>query len=78
MACISPDGKPTESGRKLLLALREHRTPEDVANLTELPLFRIRSGLRDLLEAGYVKEEQGKYFLAGPGVEALRKAGVNV
>lgn len=78
MGCITPDGKPTESGRKMLIAIKDHHLPEDIAEETKLPLYRVRSGLRDLLEAGYVKEEQGKYSLTDAGREALRKAGVNV
>lgn len=70
MACISPDGKPTESGRKLLLAVREKRTPEEIAGETKLPLFRVRSGLRELAAAGFVREEQGKYILTESGLRA--------
>ncbi|MGC8816232.1 MAG: hypothetical protein ACP5PX_00200 [Candidatus Hadarchaeum sp.] len=70
MACISPDGKPTESGRKILLALAESRTPEEVAKETNLPLFRVRAGLRELVEAGLVREEQGKYLLTDSGRRA--------
>lgn len=33
---------------------------------------------KHLLDAGYVKEEQGKYNLTDAGMEALGKAGVNV
>lgn len=77
MVCISPDGKPTESGMKLLSAIRDHHVPEDISEETKLPLFRVRSGLRELSEAGYVKDEQGKYDLTDAGREALKKAGVN-
>lgn len=70
MACISSDGRPTESGRKLLLALRENRTPEEIAGKTKLPLFRVRSGLRELVAAGFVREEQGNYTLTESGMRA--------
>ena len=76
MGCVSPDGKPTESGRKLLLAAKDYHVPEEIAKETKLPLFRVRSGLRDLSEAGYVKEEVRKYSLTESGKEALKKAGV--
>jgi len=75
---VTPDGKPTESGRKILVSIKEHGLPEEIAEETKLPLFRVRSGLRDLSEAGYVKEEQGKYNLTDAGREALGKAGVKV
>jgi hypothetical protein len=75
LACISPDGKPTESGRRLLQALEDYHTPEDIAANTKLPLFRVRSGLRELAGAGYAKEEGGKYGLTDAGIEALKKSG---
>lgn len=73
LGCIKPDGKPTESGRKILVSIKESHFPEEIAKETKLPLFRVRSGLRDLLEAGYVKEEQGKYNLTEAGRKLLEK-----
>lgn len=73
MGCVKPDGKPTESGRKMLVSIKEDLIPGEIAKETKLPLFRVRSGLRDLLEAGYVKEEQGKYKLTDAGREMLEK-----
>jgi len=78
LACISPDGKPTESGKKLLSAVMAPHVPEEVAVETQLPLFRVRSGLRELSEAGYVKGDQERYSLTDAGKEALKKLGVNI
>ena len=72
-ACVSPDGKPTESGRKMLEAASESKTPEEIAEIANLPLFRVRSGLRDLIEAGYIKENQEKYIITDPGLNILKK-----
>ena len=60
MACISPDGKPTTSGKKILEATKDPQTPEEISTTIGLPLFRVRSGLRDLVEAGYLKEDGEK------------------
>jgi len=76
LACISPDGKPTESGKKLLAAVINPIIPEAVAARTNLPLFRVRSGLRELSEAGYIKVEQEQHVLTDAGREALRKLGM--
>ncbi len=73
LGCVTPDGKPTESGRKMLVSIKEKHLPEEIAKEAKLPLFRVRSGLRDLLEAGYIKEEQGKYNLTDAGRELLEK-----
>ena len=72
MACISPDGKPTESGTKMLRALQAGLgAPEEVASEAGLPLFRVRSGLRELTEAGLASQKGDKYELSPKGVEVL-------
>ena len=72
MACISPDGKPTESGTKMLRALQSGLgSPEDIAENAGLPLFRVRSGLRELTRAGLANQEDDKYELSPKGVELL-------
>jgi len=72
MACISPDGKPTESGTKMLRALESGLgTPEEIANSVGLPLFRVRSGLRELTQAGLANQKDDKYELSSKGAELL-------
>lgn len=71
MPCISPDGKPTSSGLDTLKAIKEGAsTPEEVAPKTGQPLFKVRSGLRELVSAGFVTEADGKYALSQKGAEA--------
>ena len=71
-ACVSPDGKPTESGAKMLRTLQEGtRSAEDVAGATGLPLFRVRGGLRDLAQAGLAKAEGEGFRISSKGVELL-------
>ena len=72
MACISPDGKPTESGSKMLRALQAGLgTTEEIAREAGLPLFRVRSGLRELTQAGLASQKGDKYELSPKGVEVL-------
>ena len=72
MACISPDGKPTESGTKMLRALKSGLgTPEEIARSAGLPLFRVRSGLRELTQAGLANQKDDKYELSPKGVELV-------
>jgi predicted transcriptional regulator len=62
---VSPDGKPTSSGVAMLQSLKNGASsPEEVANRTGQPLFRVRSGLRELKNAGLVDETEGKYMLS--------------
>jgi len=72
MTCISPDGKPTESGTKMLHTLKSGMgTPEEIAQSAGLPLFRVRSGLRELAQAGLVDQKDDKYELSAKGSEIL-------
>jgi len=73
MACISPDGKPTESGTKMLRALQAGLgSPEEIANNTGLPLFRVRGGLRELTQAGLAKQRDDRYELSEKGAELVK------
>jgi len=72
MACISPDGKPTESGTKTLSALKSGLgSAEEIAKSTGLPLFRVRSGLRELTQAGLANQKGDTYELSSRGVVLL-------
>ncbi len=73
MPCVSPDGKPTSSGMALLKSLKkETLSPEEIANRTGQPLFRVRSGLRELKTAGFVEEETNKYHLTENGKTVIQ------
>lgn len=73
MPCISPDGKPTASGLNTLKAIKEGAsTPEEVAPKTGQPLFKVRSGLRELVSAKFLTEADGKYVLSKKGTEAIQ------
>jgi len=72
MACVNADGTVTESGRAMLLGLKVPATAEALASATGLPLFRIRSGLREMAQAGLVVELEGAYRVTERG-ETLAK-----
>lgn len=77
MACISPDGKPTATGLRLLRALKDGLgSPEEIAQGTTIPLFRVRSGLREMEEAGMISSKEDKYQLEAKGRE-LADTGTN-
>ncbi|MBN1857305.1 MAG: hypothetical protein JW846_10200 [Dehalococcoidia bacterium] len=72
MPCVGPDGKPTESGIAMLGALKAGKTsPEDIAAATGRPLYRVRSGLRDLVMAGLASENGESYALTKEGAAIL-------
>jgi predicted transcriptional regulator len=57
----------------LLKSLKnETLSPEDIANKTGQPLFRVRSGLRELKNAGFAEEADDKYRLSKAGETAIQ------
>ena len=73
MPCVSSDGKPTTNGMAMLKALRNAvLSPEEIAVKTGQPLFRVRSGLRELKSAGLVEETEDKYKLSKTGEAAIQ------
>ncbi len=73
MACVNPDGTLTESAIKILESLSVPKSPEEIANFTDVPLFKIRSALRDLINAGFVNQVNDKYKLTDEGLKILKK-----
>jgi DNA-binding IclR family transcriptional regulator len=59
--CVRPDGSLSSSGRALLKAVQKDSTPVEVAAATGMPLYRVRSALRELVAAGFVSET-GEHF----------------
>jgi len=47
-------------------------TPKELADATGHPMFRVRSGLRELVSAGYVKQVDDKYELTPHGNELVQ------
>lgn len=73
MGCITPEGRPTESGRRILNALKQgRRSPEEIAKEAGLPLFRVRSGLRDMVGAGLAEVWGEEYHLTEKGESFLQ------
>lgn len=61
MGCVNPDGTLTASAASMLDAMKSPGTPAQIAEVTRLPLFRVRSGLRELVEAKMAVERDGYY-----------------
>jgi hypothetical protein len=69
MACVNPDGTLTQSASTMLRALNSPATPDQVAKATDLPLYRVRSGLREMVEAKMAIEHEGFYQRTDLGAE---------
>ena len=72
MPCVYPDGKPTPTGIARLKSLKNGSlSPEEIAKTTGQSLPLVRSGLRELKEAGFVEESEGIYKLSKKGAEMV-------
>lgn len=72
MACIDPDGNLTRTAELILLALRTPAGAEVVAAETDLPLFRVRSALRELERGGLLTASGDQLFqITARGIRKL-------
>ena len=72
MAVVGPDGAPTESGAKILLAIQAgFVSPEDIARYSSLAISIVRSGLRDMERARLVRRSGDLYELDEKGSSIL-------
>ena len=71
MACIQSDGSLTRCGELLLLAMWEAATPEEVAKDCGVPLFRVRSAIREFVGAGLIAKKGDAYALTPKGVQRM-------
>jgi len=56
----------------MLRALQtELGSPEEIAKGSGLPLFRVRSGLRELIQAGLAKQRDDRYELSEEGAKLI-------
>ena len=74
MPCIDSSGHMTEIAGKILAAMADGTPLNEVAEKTDLPLYRIRSGARELVEAGLVETKGEAYVLTEAGRAALANA----
>jgi sugar-specific transcriptional regulator TrmB len=61
MACVDDNQTLTASMNALLQVLSTPLTAEQLAEKTSLPLFKVRSTLRELENRGYIKSNNNIY-----------------
>lgn len=73
LPCVSADGKPTKSGIATLTAIKNGAsTAKAVSEQTGQPMFKVRSGLRELAKAELVIEQENGYNLTEQGNNILK------
>jgi predicted transcriptional regulator len=58
---MSSDGTLTQSARDLVSLLVDPMSPPDIARRLGIPLYRVRSSLREMIDAGLVAETDDGY-----------------
>jgi predicted transcriptional regulator len=71
MPCVNASGEITESARQILTALLEDAPLSQVAVQTGLPLYRIRSAMRELSAAGLAVETPNGWKTTENGRNAI-------
>lgn len=62
LACINDNGNLTKSAKDLLQSMQhESLSADEISKKVGLPLFRVRSSLRDMKSMGFVIEENQSY-----------------
>lgn len=71
MPCVNPDGSITDSAKALLKVIEIPLTAEEISTKVGQPLFKIRSSLREMVDAELIKEEGNKYVISESGKEKI-------
>ena len=71
MACVNSDGTISGSAKELLSLLSSPFSAEEIAVKLNRPLFKVRSSLRELEEAGFVKKSGEQFSVSDKGKEKL-------
>lgn len=71
MACINPDGTLTASAQTVLQTTEKPVTVAEIAQIAGYPVYRVRSSLRELVNAGLIAEQEGRYQITPQGKEKL-------
>lgn len=74
MACVNASGEITDSARQILAAMVEVSSLSRVAAQTGLPLYRIRSAMRELSSAGFAVESEDGWKTTEAGREAMERS----
>jgi len=71
MACINSDGTLSRPGRAILEAMRQPAPLDQVSAGSGVPLYRVRSVIRELTDAGLAVVNGEIYTVTGKGIEKL-------
>ncbi|WP_280768861.1 hypothetical protein [Salipaludibacillus daqingensis] len=72
MACVNGDGTLTQSAKSVLSSLdNKPMSAEQLSQLISVPLFKVRSSLRDMKSMGLVKMTNDEHYEVTEGGRKL-------
>lgn len=71
MACIKPDGSLSAPGKAILGAMLQPTPLDRVSAGAGVPLYRVRSVIRELVDAGLAEADGEMYTVTEKGIEKL-------
>jgi DNA-binding IclR family transcriptional regulator len=71
MPCIDSSGDLTEMARKILAAMAGPAPLDEISEKTGIPLYRVRSAARELVDAGLAEERDDSYAVSASGHAAI-------
>lgn len=77
MPCITAEGLLNNPARLILEALDEPNSLVEVARATHLPLYRVRSAIRELEDAGLVEPRTHGYVATDKGRALAERAAIH-
>jgi predicted transcriptional regulator len=72
MACVNPDGTLSSSAKELLKILNNPMTAEEISQKLNRPMFKVRSSLREMLEAKMISSAEDKYVITEEGNKKIQ------
>lgn len=73
MPCLNSDGTLVPTAQSVMHTVQKYGTAEEIFKHIQLPLYRVRSSLRELTELGFINEEDGKYVITAEGRKRLEQ-----
>lgn len=72
MACVTNPKDLTPTARKILKTIKDQAlTVDEIVEKTTLPLFKVRSNLRNLTEIGFVNQNDKKYIIDSQAISLI-------
>ena len=71
MACVNPDGTLSTSAKELLKILNNPITAEEISQKLNRPMFKVRSSIREMLEAELISLVEDKYVITEEGKKKI-------